>query len=1187
MKPIRLEIEGLHSFEACQVVDFSALSAKGIFGIFGATGSGKSTILDAIILALYGKVQRSKTNSDFINLKSKKAVISFEFSFMEEGKDKTYRVKRVFKRRPKNNQEVEQVAEVFEIGAMGSRQIVEGVSRVDDFVEKLLGMGDVEFLKCIALPQGEFASFLKSKPNERVAIIGNIFDLNKYGQELWEKVRTKTDVLEREIAVLEGKISVVGELDNEKFEALKNEYSRLNKESVKKSKKLESLKKTVSEEHEIARLGAELEEVQRNLKKYGDMTSSVLVKKKALTKAKKLSANKFAFDRQAELMAIILKDEDEIRRKTVALDSAKLNSQEYFCNTILELEGLKANMRKSIEKLERLKALKDVEARSIFLNEKVKELSAEVQILTNKSTQAEKKLLDKRTTKGLAVKELGEVDVELADLKDRLKGYGSVLTYKSLSDNISELKQYQTYTQEKYEEAVRVLTNSISLHDDLLKEKEGVVEQIKLLYKKYNIKGALGEGKLIASLNRAQEDYRQFCYVIGEVRDIVETKKAKAKEVRNLEEQVSRLEVDKVRLDIKVQEFEKDISKVKSELLRLKAIRDKALVDNGMAKVVEKLRIGDACPICHSEILEKSNRVAIDEMVVDNNILEMNEILERKIEARDNCLFSIAKIVAQIEHLRERIEKLNAEMVEHNRIIKAKLGIDGIDGDDQIDYEIKVQEKGFSTNVENHVKSVNEEKHLYSKLRYIEENITKQNCINAATRIEMSVLGELLENLSSSIKTKDLELLGLVSENEDVGEKLKKLETLNKQLDSTLEKREKVAQSVMDLDAEISKQEFELATLLNEKDGLEKEIKTLKTESKENSILLKAETIGGKVDYTIKLEEEELESYRHRETEILNTRDELKNIAGQLESELNNLEAVNKTHDEEYNHLKRNINEILDELKLEDVSEAKLFMLDDEEVKLLENLVENHEDNIKLAEVKKRELENLLSGRISSPAIVEQMQEQIETLEAEIKSIDEDSIKLKYEIGVLEEKIEVLRSLQKDYAKLSANYAVHKELYDLLKGKALLEYIAEEFIDDISFMASSKLQVLMDGRYVLKYDNKEFYVVDNFNDANIRPVSTLSGGEIFVVSLALALSISDAIASKSNKNIDFFFLDEGFGTLDKEYCEYIVDSLIKLESQNITIGLISHIPELQERIPQKLEVVKTSNGSVVKLKQDI
>ena len=100
MRPIKLEIEGLHSFESCQVIDFSALSANGIFGVFGATGSGKSTILDAIILALYGKVQRSKTNSDFINLKSKKAVVAFEFSFAEDGKEKVYKVQRVFKRRP-------------------------------------------------------------------------------------------------------------------------------------------------------------------------------------------------------------------------------------------------------------------------------------------------------------------------------------------------------------------------------------------------------------------------------------------------------------------------------------------------------------------------------------------------------------------------------------------------------------------------------------------------------------------------------------------------------------------------------------------------------------------------------------------------------------------------------------------------------------------------------------------------------------------------------------------------------------------------------------------------------------------------------------------------------------------------------------------------------------------------------
>ena len=149
MRPIKLEIEGLHSFESKQVIDFKSLSNKNIFGIFGQTGSGKSTILDAIVLALYGKVQRSKTNSDFINTKCKKTVINYTFSFKAEGEEKVYTINRVFKKKAKDNG-VDQVAEILEVGAFGSHQIMEGANKVDKFIANLFGMTDTEFLKCVA-----------------------------------------------------------------------------------------------------------------------------------------------------------------------------------------------------------------------------------------------------------------------------------------------------------------------------------------------------------------------------------------------------------------------------------------------------------------------------------------------------------------------------------------------------------------------------------------------------------------------------------------------------------------------------------------------------------------------------------------------------------------------------------------------------------------------------------------------------------------------------------------------------------------------------------------------------------------------------------------------------------------------------------------------------------------------------
>ena len=130
-------------------------------------------------------------------------------------------------------------------------------------------------------------------------------------------------------------------------------------------------------------------------------------------------------------------------------------------------------------------------------------------------------------------------------------------------------------------------------------------------------------------------------------------------------------------------------------------------------------------------------------------------------------------------------------------------------------------------------------------------------------------------------------------------------------------------------------------------------------------------------------------------------------------------------------------------------------------------------------------------------------------------------------------------------------------------------------MSDISKAASVTLLKLTSGRYFLTYDDS-FYVGDNYNEGRKRGVNTLSGGETFLVSLSLALALSSAICRGSLKSIEFFFLDEGFGTLDESLVDTVMDSLEKLRSAEFTIGIISHVEELKHRIESKIIVSKAT-----------
>lgn len=155
------------------------------------------------------------------------------------------------------------------------------------------------------------------------------------------------------------------------------------------------------------------------------------------------------------------------------------------------------------------------------------------------------------------------------------------------------------------------------------------------------------------------------------------------------------------------------------------------------------------------------------------------------------------------------------------------------------------------------------------------------------------------------------------------------------------------------------------------------------------------------------------------------------------------------------------------------------------------------------------------------------------------------------------------------------------KLQDLIgsrDGKKFRVFAQGLTLKKLTELANRHLQHL-NGRYILNKPNDrdlELEIIDTFQADNIRSINTLSGGESFLVSLALALGLSD-LAGR-NTHIQSLFIDEGFGTLDESALDLAISTLENLQADGKTIGVISHIKELKERITTQIQVQKTSSG---------
>ena len=270
--------------------------------------------------------------------------------------------------------------------------------------------------------------------------------------------------------------------------------------------------------------------------------------------------------------------------------------------------------------------------------------------------------------------------------------------------------------------------------------------------------------------------------------------------------------------------------------------------------------------------------------------------------------------------------------------------------------------------------------------------------------------------------------------------------------------------------------------------------------------------------------------------------------------------------------------------------------LDREELDRMEKETQAYENHVRDLQIRIRSLAPSLRGKKLCPE--EEVREQIQRAEQQLKIVRN---KLREEYSALERTKEVRRQLQvlfEESSRTEKNRLALQVLSDTacgsLKGKpkiSLERYVQSAYFRMITQEANRRLEHMSSGRYeLLVREEKENLQsrsgldldVYDYHTGKVRSIRSLSGGESFQAALSLALGVSGVIGQFAGGiRVETVFVDEGFGSLDEQSLETAVETLSALSREDCLVGIISHVPELKERIECRIEVEKNRGGSSV------